>query len=214
MSRFHPSQAGTSLLLLLSLMSGITIPIATSASAIAQTYSQSSQVVIPSGTSIPVLYDKAEKIVVTPNETLPLTLRVPVNVRSRRGTVLIPAGSQILGRLQPTKGGTQFVAQELVISRGRRQPINARSKVISQTQEIRQGSNTSSILKGAAIGGAAAAAIAVVTGDNAIATEEILGGAGLGALGGLLLGRKKVDVVVINPNTDLNLTLGSRLALR
>jgi hypothetical protein len=69
-------------------------------------------------------------------------------------------------------------------------------------------------LKGAAVGGAAAAAIGALTGDRAIATEEILGGAGLGALGGLLLGKRKVDVVVVNPNTDLNVTLRSALALR
>ena len=213
MSPFHLRQARTTILLLLSLVAPITLPLVTT-TATAQTFSQSRQVIIPSGTSIPVFYDKAEKIVVMPNETMPLTLKVPVNVRSRSGTILIPAGSRVIGQLQPASGGSQFVAQELVFSRGKRQPINAESQVISKTQEIRRGSNTTSILKGAAIGGAAAAAIATITGDHAIATEEILGGVGLGALGGLLLGHKKVEVVVINPNTDLNLTLRTQLALR
>jgi hypothetical protein len=69
-------------------------------------------------------------------------------------------------------------------------------------------------LEGAAIGGAAAAALAVLTGDRAIATEEVLGGAGLGALGGLFLNRKKANVVVVYPDRDLTVRLGSELALR
>jgi hypothetical protein len=69
-------------------------------------------------------------------------------------------------------------------------------------------------LKGAAIGGAAAAALSGLTGDKKISILEVLGGAGAGAAGGLVLGRKKVDVVVINPNTDLALKLRSDLALR
>jgi hypothetical protein len=69
-------------------------------------------------------------------------------------------------------------------------------------------------LEGAAIGGAAAAALAVLTGDRAIATEEVLGGAGLGALGGLFLNRKKANVVVVYPDRDLAVRLGSELALR
>jgi hypothetical protein len=55
--------------------------------------------------------------------------------------------------------------------------------------------------------------IAGITGDKAIATEEVLGGAGLGALGGLLLGKEEAEVISIDPNEDLDITLNSRLAL-
>lgn len=159
------------------------------------------------------MYDEAEKIVVTPTETMPITLKVAANIRSRSGTILIPAGSEVVGELQPANGGSQFVAEELV-RYGIRQPIDATSQVITQTREINRGTNTGSILKGAAIGAAAATAISVLTGDNRAGILEILGGAGLGAVGGVLLGRQKAEVVVINPDTDLNLTLRSSLALR
>lgn len=176
-------------------------------------YPQRTQVTIPTGTSIPMRYDKAEKIVVSPDETMPLTLTVATNVVTRSGNVLIPAGAQVVGQIQPVDGGSQFVAREIVLSQNTRQPLNATSRVFSRTEEIRRGSNTRSILKGAAIGAAAASAISLITGDKKIATGEVLGGAGLGAVSGVLLGRRKADVIVINPSTDMNLTLNSSLAM-
>lgn len=214
MSKIERWKSGASVLIALSMMGSVAAPIVTTAPAVAQTAYRNQTIVIPNGTSIPVLYDKAEKIVVSPKETVPLTLIVAANVKTRTGTILIPAGSKIVGKLQPAEGGSQFIAEELVRSQGRRQYINATSNIITRSQEVRRGANTSSILKGAAIGGAAAAALSGLTGDKKISVLEVLGGAGAGAAGGLVLGRKKVDVVVINPNTDLALKLRSDLALR
>ena len=61
------------------------------------------------------------------------------------------------------------------------------------------------------MGAGAATAISAVTGDRAIATEEILGGAGIGAIVGLLLGRNSVDLIAIDPNTDLQMTINQNL---
>lgn len=213
MYSFNSWQSGTAALMVLAIATGATAPIMTPAPASAQLFPQQTQVTIPTGTSIPVRYDQAEKIVVTPQETMPLTLTVATNIINRRGSVLIPAGSQVVGQLQPVNGGSQFVARELLTSQGRRQAINATSRVISKTQQIRRGASTGSILKGALIGGAAATAIAGLTGNRTIEALEVLGGVGAGSAGGLLLGRKKVDVVVIEPDTDLNLTLSSSLAV-
>jgi len=173
----------------------------------------SSRLAIPAGTRIPVRYDKAEKIVVLPTETAPLTLTVARNIRSTSGVLLIPAGSLVKGNLKPAEGGSQFVADNLVLSDGTTFPFDATSQVVTKTQEIQPGADTSSILKGAAIGAAAAAVISGVTGRRRITLGKLLIGGGLGALGGLLLGKKRADVVVINPNTDLALTLNSTLAL-
>lgn len=57
---------------------------------------------IPAGTPIPVIYDKAEKILVTRTETVPLTLTVAENIRNAGGTVVIPKGSQIRGNYVPS----------------------------------------------------------------------------------------------------------------
>lgn len=68
-------------------------------------------------------------------------------------------------------------------------------------------------MAGSAGGGAAAGVLAEIFGDAGVL--EVLGGAGAGALGGWLLGRReKVEVVVIDAKQDLDLTLDETLALR
>lgn len=173
---------------------------------------ENTTVAIPAGTTIPVRYEK-EKILVTKDEKAPLTLTVAANITTSDGTVLIPSGSQVVGELQPAQGGSQFVAKELVFTNGQRVAIDATSQTITKTQSITKGSSVTNILKNAALGAAAAAAVSAVTGDKAIATEEVLGGLGIGGLIGLFLGRDKVDLIAIDPDTDLNLKLNEELVL-
>lgn len=204
------------------LAAGITVatsaPLVVAAPASAQQrISQFDSIRIPAGSVIPVSYEK-DKIVVTPDETAPLTLTVARDIRTAQGRVLIPAGSQIVGELRPVKRGnqvgTQFVATELIVSRRQRYRIDGYSGVITRTERVQKGAGTGSIASGAALGAAAAAALAGVTGDKAIATEEVLGGAGVGALAGVLFGRRSVDVIVIRPERDLAVRLRSDIVLR
>jgi hypothetical protein len=173
---------------------------------------ENTTVAIPAGTTIPVRYEK-EKILVTKDERAPLTLTVAANITTSDGTVLIPSGSQVVGELQPAQGGSQFVAKELVFTNGQRVAIDATSQTITKTESVTKGSSVGGILKNAALGAAAAAAVSAVTGDKAIATEEVLGGLGIGGLIGLFLGRDRVDLIAIDPDTDLNLRLNEELVL-
>lgn len=173
---------------------------------------ENTTVAIPAGTTIPVRYEK-EKILVTKDEKAPLTLTVAANITTSDGTVLIPSGSQVVGELQPAQGGSQFVAKELVFTNGQRVAIDATSQTITKTESVTKGSSVGGILKNAALGAAAAAAVSAVTGDKAIATEEVLGGLGIGGLIGLFLGRDRVDLIAIDPDTDLNLRLNDELVL-
>ena len=204
------------------LAAGITVatsaPLVVAAPASAQQrISQFDSIRIPAGSVIPVSYEK-DKIVVTPDETAPLTLTVARDIRTAQGRVLIPAGSQIVGELRPVRRanqrGTQFVATELIVSRRQRYQIDGNSGVITRTERVQKGAGTGSLAEGAALGAAAAAALAGITGDKAIATEEVLGGAGIGALAGVLLGRRSVDVLVIRPEEDLAVRLRSDIVLR
>lgn len=176
------------------------------------------QVRIPAGTYIPTRFTKAERIVVTPEETAPVELIVTSDIRSSLGTILVPAGSTIRGELRPVGNneGTQFVAKTIVIrNSNREQAINAVSTVINRRETIKKGTNTRSILTGAAVGAAAAAVIAGITGDRVIEIAEVLGGAGLGALTGWLVrGRRTAEVIIVEPNQgDLDLTLQSDLII-
>ncbi|HBL10449.1 MAG TPA: hypothetical protein DD379_03380 [Cyanobacteria bacterium UBA11162] len=222
-------QSKMALVIALGMAATTTIPIlmATPATASSQPYNigqlfpsqrtpatpQSTRVTVQAGTVISVKSDQAEKIVVTPDETAPVTLTVARDIRSSAGTILIPSGSKIEGELQPVDGGTQFIAEELTLKNSNRKlPIEATSEVITETETIDKGTDISRILKGAAIGGAAAAVISEIFGD--IDLIEVLAGAGLGALGSLVLGGgEKAEVVVIYPETDLDLTLQSDLLL-
>jgi hypothetical protein len=172
-----------------------------------------SSVTIPQGTIVPVKYEKAEKILVTKDEIAPLTLTTSQNVVTQNGTVVIPAGSQVIGQLKPAQNGSQFVAQKLILTSGKEYQISATSNVITKTETIKKGISTGAILKNTALGAAAAAAVSAVTGDKAIATEEVLGGAGIGALIGLFFGRNSVDLIAIEPNTDLQLTINQNLPI-
>jgi hypothetical protein len=171
-------------------------------------------VTIPAGTTIPVKYEK-EKILLTQDETVPLTLAVDRNITTADGRLLIPAGSEVEGELRPAQGGSQFVAKTLKMG-SQQMPINASSGVITKTETVRKGINVGNLVKNAALGTAAAAAISAVTGDKAIATEELLLGAGAGAIVNLIqtfLGRNSVELISIEPNTDLDLRLGSPLVI-
>lgn len=172
-----------------------------------------SAVRIPAGTTLRLAYRDAEKIVVAPNERLPVTLTVPNNIRTSNGTLLIPAGSQVKGEFQPADGGTRFVANTLILNNGNQLSLNGQTDVISRTEEIRRGVSTDAILKGAAIGSGAAAIIAGTTGNRRLTVGKVLIGTGVGALGGLLLGRNRSQVISVDPRTDLNLRLNTALAI-
>ena len=182
------------------------------------TTSQSS---ITTGTNISVTYPDGDKIVLLPDETLPVTLQVAEAVRDSQGQLLIPRNSEIIGELRPvTVGsqqgslqGTQFVAQTLVLESGRQVALQAQSRVITTTETIRRGASIGEIFAGAVLGSGAAAAIGSVTGDEEIQTWEVLTGTVAGALGGLVLGRERVEVISVNPDSDLTLTVSQSVAL-
>lgn len=220
----------------------------------------SQQAGLSAGTTIPVNFDN-ERIIVAKKETAPLTLTVAQDITDTQGRVVIPAGSKIEGELQPTAGGSQFVAKTLVIG-DQRLPIDATSRVVTTTRNVRD-PDFRKILGGAALGAGAAAGISTVIGDNSIDASEVLVGSGVGAaigasinrpitsvirdvglgaavatgisaitgdkkitaeksLGGAaagatlggILDRSNGDVVVIDPDADLTLTLNSGLTVR
>ncbi len=220
---------------------------------------QRSQVV--AGTTIPVRYAAAQRIIVAPNEAAQLTLTVASDVRNSQGVVVIPAGSQVVGQLQPADGGSQFVARSVVIN-GQEHAFVASSGVIRTTRNARdpnfaqilggaalgsgaaaiiggvsgdhqvnggnvllggtiaaataanQGRNIGSAIRDAAIGAAITAGVTGLTGDRTITPKEVITGAATAATAGGILDRSGgTQVIVVDPNTDLTLTVNSNLNL-
>jgi hypothetical protein len=217
MTHLNRWKYATAALMSIAVSTGAILPMFVSTPASAQRiYGQSRSVSIPSGVTFPVAYEK-DKVVVTPGETTPLTLTVASNIIDSSRNVLIPGGTQIVGQLQPVtrngKKGVQFVAQELVFASGQRQYVNASSPVITRTEKISKGSDTSRIVTDAAIGAGAASVISLITGDRKIQAIEPIGGAAAGAAASVLLRKNQVDVFVLKPEQDLNITLRSNLVV-
>ncbi|MDJ0574503.1 MAG: hypothetical protein QNJ65_04985 [Xenococcaceae cyanobacterium MO_234.B1] len=217
------SKPATSLLMILTIGTALIAPMVNITSASAQLFptqrrSPSSpnnnndyrSRIIPAGTVLPLEYEQ-EKILVTEDETVDITLTVAANIRDRNRNTLIPYGTLVVGIIEPAGNGSRFVAEELVFSDGTTQFINASSNIVTRRETVKRGTEAGDILKGAAIGAAAASIISAIFGD--VDLPKVLGGAGLGALAGWLLGRESVELVSIDPNNDLDITLQSDLVL-
>jgi len=218
MTGFNRFKSGTAAFLALGITTAAAAPILVSTPATAQAiFGQRSRgISIPEGVTLPVTFDK-EKVVVTPDETSDLTLKVASDIIDNNRNILIPRGSELVGQLEPAdfrgEKGSQFVARELVFPDGRKQNIDATSAVVTNKETIKRGASTGKILTDAAYGTAAASVISLITGNNKIETLEPIAGAAAGAIAGILLRRKTVEVVVINPQNDLDVTLRSNLLL-
>ena len=179
----------------------------------------SSSAVVPAGTQIPVRFEKAEKIVVARGETLPLTLIVDEDIRDRNGNILIPADSKVVGQIEPAGRGARFVARQLQLSQNRRLSLEATSATVTRTETINEGASAGQILAGTLAGAGAATLIAGVTGDRRINALEVLSGAAIGAFAGWALpsagaiGSNSKEIIAIDPNNDLTLTVQSDLYL-
>ncbi|NEO26793.1 MAG: S-layer homology domain-containing protein, partial [Kamptonema sp. SIO4C4] len=57
---------------------------------------------IPAGTRLPVAYEQ-DKILLMPDETVPVTLDLKTNITTQDGKLLIPSDSRVSGQLQPDR---------------------------------------------------------------------------------------------------------------
>ena len=242
MQRSKTLQSRTALAVAMGLASSLAIPLSFANSVqavpapylVGQRFPDSWRSTLPAGTYIPVAYEdeEADRIVLTPDETVPVTLVVTEDVRTTSGRVIIPRGSFLEGELQPEGNGTQFVAEYLIVDDHQnydrdydrnddrdddqnndeddnrdetRSDIDAVSNVVTEREVITERSDPD-ILRGAAIGGAAAAVLSEIFGR--IDAWEVLAGAGVGVLAEVLLrGNDEVEVIVVRPDElDVRLT--------
>ena len=156
---------------------------------------------LQAGTPVLVGYE-GEKIYIAPNERRDFEFKLRQPVKNSQGRTLLPYGSVISGRFDPAPGGTRFFAKSIAIN-GRSYPLSAQSKVINDVKDPRE-TSTGAMAGDAAIGALGGVVLGGLTGDHAIATEEVLAGAAAGAAVGNVTAPQ---VVVLDANTDLQLTL-------
>lgn len=164
---------------------------------------------VQKGSQIKVSYITSPRVVVAPGETLNMTLMVANDIKNTQGNILIPKDSQIEGQLIPRYSGndflgTQFVTQKLIVGTDLYNDLNATSSLITPQQA-------------ASVSGRSWKEVAVTTAAQAI----------LGRIGGrqfsvsdiltsVLTGQDpnkqqqdKDQLIIIEPQKDLNLTIGS-----
>jgi hypothetical protein len=132
---------------------------------------------------------------------------------------VIPQGSDVVGQLRPTAEGVQFIAQQIILPNGQWAALNAISQEIVGFTPQNQGATAASIITGTLAGAGTATILAGTTGDRHINALEVLGGAAFGALAGWglpaagILGGQTQEVLTLNPEQDLTLTLQAPLTL-
>ncbi|NEO94940.1 MAG: S-layer homology domain-containing protein [Moorea sp. SIO3G5] len=149
---------------------------------------------VSKGTVIDVAYTVSDKVAVERGETIDMTLLVAEDIKNEQGIVLIPKNSEIEGQLVPRYSGseflgTQFVAQKLKIGELSYNTINATSKLVTDAKPDDTEKQT---LEGAALN----ILTGVLTGDDSNQQPE------------------QQNPLIINPEQDLPLTLGSDLYLQ
>lgn len=162
---------------------------------------------VPAGSVLSVSHAGNEQLLISPNETRPQSLLVLNPIRNQQGDILIPYGSRIDGRFEPAPGGTRFVAESVIINE-QLFPLAAQSEVIADIKDPRHTSG-GQVLQDATIGAAAGAILGLVTGDNVIATEELLAAGAAGAAIGNVTAPR---VVVLDPQQGFMLRLTGDLA--
>lgn len=163
------------------------------------------------GTAINVKYLSSKKIVVTRGETINnLSLRTADDVRNSQGEIVIPRDSEIVGQLVPTSGSSsgvsaQFMAQKVTIG-NQSYSLNAQSQIVNGQQVDR--TSLLGVLKDAAVSAASQAVLATVL-KQPIDVQGILTGLAGQATGNVNKADDLSDFLVIDPSTDLRLTLTS-----
>lgn len=164
-----------------------------------------SSLTVQAGSQIGVRYPNGNdvNIVVAPGQTIATTLEVSSPVSNSNGQVLIPAGSQIQGRIVPVNiqgasiTAAKFVADTLTVN-NRSYSINAESSAIAATDNV----NTAS-LQGALVTSAAESIVSTITGQRGLGT--VIGQVITGENG---QATSQNAVVVIDPS-QLDLVVGS-----
>lgn len=170
---------------------------------------QNPQLRVTRGTKIPVTYLASDKVVVTPNETINLTLEVANDIQNSESKVLIPKGSKIEGQLIPRYSGskflgTQFVAQRLIVNNQSYTNLNATSDLVTGEKPSDVDNST---VQNTSATSAAQTILGTILGRS-VNVENILTGK-TNPQNPQTTQTTQDTLVIIDPETDLPLTFGS-----
>ncbi|WP_017326168.1 hypothetical protein [Synechococcus sp. PCC 7336] len=165
-------------------------------------FSLQATIALQAGDTVGAAYRDRRNLYLDPNETRSVALQISTDIRDAFGNIAIPAGAIVTGQFRPVSGGSQFFADSIAID-NRAFPFSAQSSIIQPQRDPRQ-TSAGAIAQDAAIGAGIGLILSAITGDRAIATEEVLGAAAVGAVLGNVTAPR---AIVVQSDTPLNLTV-------
>lgn len=121
-------------------------------------------VLLPAGTVLSLRYQGEETLSLTNDYPLQEVLVVDRDIADQTGQVIVPAGSQVIGRFETGSAGSEFIAQAISID-GQNFLINGRSNKLSGDREL----SGNRMARNSAIGAVAGTLLGALTGVGIIA---------------------------------------------
>lgn len=162
---------------------------------------------IDEGTIIRTRSANRERIVLERSESLSLTLYVENDIRDRNNRyVVVPRDSRIEGRLRPKDGGVRFEADDIILRSGRRYDLDAESDIIYPDRRLdRTSGGDTRITEAARI------ILSSVLGRSNDRFGDIFSRSDRDIFD---RSRARRNVVIVEPDRDLDLQLTSDLKIR
>jgi hypothetical protein len=123
-----------------------------------------SGVLLPSGTVLSLRYQGEETLNLSSDYPLQEVLVVDRDVRNQEGQIIVPAGSQVIGRFETGSSGSEFIAQAISIN-GESFLLNGRSDKLSGDRQL----SSNQTMQNSALGAVAGTLLGAVTGVGLIA---------------------------------------------
>jgi hypothetical protein len=121
-------------------------------------------VLLPSGTVLSLRYQGEATLNLSSDYPLQEVLVVDQDVRDQAGQTIVPAGSQVIGRFETGRSGSEFIAQAISID-GQTFPVNGRSDKLSRGRQV----PSNRMMQNSAIGAVAGTLLGAFTGVGLIA---------------------------------------------
>lgn len=121
-------------------------------------------VLLPSGAVLSLRYQGEETLNLSSDYPLQEVLVVDRDVQDQSGRVIVPAGSQVIGRFETGSSGSEFIAQAISIN-GQNFLLNGRSDKLSGDRQP----SRNHLIQNSAIGAVAGTLLGAVTGIGLVA---------------------------------------------
>jgi hypothetical protein len=129
-------------------------------------------VLLPSGTVLSLRYPRETTLQLRSDSPWQEVLLLSQAVRDRTGAVIVPEGSQVIGRFETNEQGSRFIAQAITVQ-GRNIQLKAQSDVLMGDRQV----SDNELVRNSAIGGAALGVVGVLTGGLGFLVGALAGAA-------------------------------------